>query len=129
VPAQVLIEWCELSPPDRYPFVAASCQLFDSGKGEGDLVAVSQTAGIVLRHAPDKLAVLNEFVNRFRPRSWSGSRAEILERRFPLLQSLNPDNDPELAKFIARAEIDLRKLISEERRYEAREEQDDAGFE
>lgn len=127
VPAEILVEWCGMSPTDRYPFAAATCQLFEVSQDESKELSISRTAIMLMHHAPDKLAALKEFVPRFRPKSWSGSCADILERRMPLLELLNPDNDRGIATAVRSAEADLRKLISAERGREAREERSDSG--
>ncbi len=46
---------------------------------------VTDTALKILASAPEKVGILNEFVNRFHFMSFSGSYADTLEARLPLL--------------------------------------------
>jgi len=127
VPAEILVEWCSMSPADRYPYAAATCRLFQESSAEANKLSISPTAITLLHHAPDKLPVLKGFISRFYPSSWSGSRASIMEERLPLLQSLNPTNDRETAGLLANLEAELREWVLAERRREAKEERDDSG--
>jgi hypothetical protein len=48
------------------------------------------------------LAVLETFVRRFFPTSWSGSRAAIIESRLGLLDRLGELNNASLADYVTR---------------------------
>ncbi len=127
VPAEILVEWCDMSPVDRYPYAAATCRLFQEDRADADKLSISPTAITLLHHAPDKVPVVKEFISRFYPSSWSGSRASIVEKRLPLLPSFNPTNDQEIARVLANLERELREWILAERKREAKEERDDSG--
>ncbi len=114
VPDEVLIEWCDASPTDRYYFAACACKLFvkqNQGTAE-ETMSVTNIAKLVLKNAPNKLKILEIYVGRFDPKSWSGSLATILEARLPLLSEFNPDNDPELGINIHAASAKLAERIS-----------------
>lgn len=127
IPAEVLIEWCDLSPEARYPFAAATCKLFEKLDSEGGNLVISETAISLLRHAPGKITVVRKFIERFRPRSWSGSLADILEHRVPLLRQLRVEGDDEIADAISKAEVEMRRWIDAERKREEDDERRDAG--
>ena len=51
--------------------------------------------------APDRVEVLKQFVRRFRPITWNGSRAAIIESNAELLNVLEVYPDPAVVKFVA----------------------------
>ena len=138
VPAGVLIDWCNASPPDRYVFAARSCKLFDTRSraceqsanidnvDDSELV-ISEAALAVLANAPDKKAVIEGYLKRFMPSGWSGSLAEILRKRIPLLNALNPGNEEELKPVLATARENLERRITAEERREDEEERERTG--
>ncbi|MCT7375479.1 hypothetical protein [Chelativorans salis] len=127
VPSDILIEWCNLSPSDRYPFAAATCRLFENRHESNNKLCISETAKSLLNNAPVKLEVVREYISRFQPRSGSGSLADTLEQRIPLLDQLNPENNHDIAKAVSRAEAELRRWVDAERKREADDERRDAG--
>ena len=73
---------------------------------------------------------MTEFISRFQPNSWSGSLATILEKRIPLLRSLNPENIEELRPFLKEAEKRLQHTMDIHRERELeRESGRNASFE
>ena len=135
VPIDIFLEWCEISPEDRYVFAAETCCLFenassnDTESNAGGLV-LSEAAIRVFAGARDKQAVLNILLGRFYPSGCTGSLAHILRGRMPLLAKLNPTGDEKLDAEIARAEAIFRPYIAaEEEREERRERQQTGSFE
>ena len=88
VPTDALIEWCEISPADRYVFAAETCRLFEKGSEDSKSKTISDVAVRILAAADDKARVLNIFIRRLRPKSWSGSLSAVLRERLPLLGKL-----------------------------------------
>lgn len=131
VPLDQLIEWCEISPADRYLFAARTCRLFENATSDGIADASSldltEAARTIFTHAKDKEAVLHMFIDRFQPRIWSGSLARVLQERLPLLAKLNPNNDEPLGEQIAEAEDALKKTIAAIETEEEAEERDQSG--
>jgi hypothetical protein len=66
----------------------------------------------LIESAPEPVAVLRAFVARFAPRSWSGSRAAIIESNAQLLTILEDSGRANLA-YVARQERE--RLLSEAR--------------
>ena len=130
VPLDKLIEWCEVSPADRYIFAAETCRLFEN-KSEGDAdVSLSELLKAITSKSPNKKAVLNIIISRFQPSSWSGSLAAILCSRLPLLSTLNPFDDKELELEIKQAEETFKKyIVAEEAIEEERERRQTGSFE
>jgi hypothetical protein len=98
-----LIEWCEVSPVDRYTFAAQTCRLFEvasSGGGalEAVIPALSSIVLQIIERAPDKAAVVESLVDRFLPSSFGGTATAILEQRLALLDAIETKGDVELAE-------------------------------
>ena len=122
VPTEVLIDWCNEKPDTRYAFAAEACKLFEKQDDEKTPLTISDSAAVLFASAPDKSAVLTEFVNRFFPRSWSGSFAKILEARLPLLDQLDAIAHEVFRSEISAAKADLQNRINAERECEKKEE-------
>lgn len=138
VPVDVLVDWCNASPPDRYVFAARSCKLFDirsraseehtntDSVDDSELV-ISDAALAVLANAPDKKAVIEAYLKRFTPSGWSGSLAEILKKRIPLLDALSLGNEEQLKPVLATARASLERRIAAEELREDEEERERTG--
>jgi hypothetical protein len=131
VPIEKLLEWCEISPQDRYLFAAGTCQLFakggDATGGDSAALAISDAAKRVLAGAPDKSAVLAIYIDRFRPSGWSGSLAQTMKERLPLLGQLRAVADAKLGSAITIAAKDLEERIAIIEAGEAAEERERTG--
>lgn len=112
-----LFDWCDQDPAVRYPTIAAVVSIFHRTDEKAPLQWTA-LASRVLEKAPDRVAVMREFVKRFRPMSWSGSRAAIIEERAQLLEQPVGYPDPLLVEFIATEQIRLKQAIEREREYE-----------
>lgn len=102
VPSDVLIAWCDRKPDEHYPFMAGVMSVYVGQEDQGGLEWSSAFLAILDR-APDRVAVLNQLAERFRPRSWSGSLAIAMQTRLPLWQKLESYPDPAVGEF-ARSE-------------------------
>jgi len=133
VPLETLINWCEISPEDRYLFAAQTCRLIEKAATDGETAAglvLSAVAIRVLACARDKQKVLQIFIGRFYPSSWTGSLAAILREKILLLAMLNPTGDENIGVEIDLTETRLRNVIAaEEEREEARERLQTGSFE
>jgi hypothetical protein len=121
-PTEVLLDWCNEIPDTRYAFIAGVCKLFEKRRDEKMPYAVSETAKALLAAAPDKAAVLSQFVRRLTPSSWSGSRADIMEARLSLLDQLVITGDEIISPEIAAVKENFQKSIDAERAHEKEEE-------
>jgi hypothetical protein len=114
-----LISWCDRSPDDRYERMAGVIPLY-KGKEDEPRVEWHPMATALLGKAPDRVAVLTEFVRRFRPMMWSGSRAAVMETRLPLLHALQTNTDPALVALATAEEASLKIEIQHDRENETR---------
>lgn len=112
-----LLEWCDQDPASRYPTIASAISIFHKPDDNAPLQWTT-LACRVLKKAPDSIEVLAEFARRFRPMSWSGSRASIMEERAQVLGQLDASFGPQVVDF-ARTELTrLNDEIEAERKFE-----------
>lgn len=125
---ETILKWCDRSPSDRYLFVARVCAPFgkiESQESETRKVdSLSELAKQIFARSTDKRAVLKIYLDYFVPRSWSGSRAEIIRRRLPLIDELNPEKDKFLSEVISQEKEKFEKIIASEEKQEAERERE-----
>ena len=90
---------------------------YHTAPGEGG-VEWTPLAMEILKRAPDPLAVLKTFVRRFRPRSWSGSLAAIIESRLRLLDRLGELKNESLEDYATEIRPQLVDEVFERRKQE-----------
>jgi hypothetical protein len=122
VPTDVLIDWCNEKPDIRYVFASDACKLFEKQDNNNAPLVISDTAAALFAAAPDKVAVVHQFVRRFHPRTYSGSLADILEARLPLFDQLVSTDNEAVRSSIATAKTEMKKWIDAERTRENNEE-------
>jgi len=117
VPEDLLLAWCSKEPAIRYRTVAALVTAFRRADEKAPLEWTA-VALKLLGLAPDRGVVLKQFVAQFHPRSWSGSRAAIMESHIKLLDDLVADGAPTLTALVAEQRQGLHLAIERERRWE-----------
>jgi hypothetical protein len=116
IPCDVLVAWCDVAPEIRYP-LASAIVTFNS-RPEGKAAQEwSEQAVALLVSAPDPERVLATFIERFRPSSWSGSRAAIIEANAQLLDGVN-EIVPSLLPLVMDAKVQLAQEVDRERQLE-----------
>ncbi len=121
ISCEELISWCNQSRETRYP-LAASFVTFARRNDERGPQVWSEHARALLAHAPDPERVLAEFIERFRPMSWSGSRAALIEANARLLDSLETDVSARLTTILTDARAQLARDVVREREWETAED-------
>ena len=123
IDADTLIEWCTISPSDRYLFAAHTCKIFDKVTRDAkDYLTLSDIAKRIFTNASDKKAVVEIFISRFMPNGWSGSLATILRDRLPLLDELSSTDNQEVKDLVKAAKSNFIKRIELEEKREDNEE-------
>lgn len=117
IPNGIIISWCEKDPVKRYPIMAAFIPVFKGGKDETPLEWTPLSLTLI-DNAPDVVTVLNKFKRIFRPMSWSGSRAEIMQKRLSLISNLKSHKDRVVSEWAYNEEREFEKEIRIERDYE-----------
>jgi hypothetical protein len=124
VPVAELLTWCSMQPKERFPLMARAVTIFKGSQDQSSPLAWSDAALALIDKAPHRLAVIKQLVHRFRPMSWSGSRAVAMERGLPLLESLKLHPEAAVAAFAGSEEQRLRSEIETEKLRESREDRE-----
>lgn len=113
----IILEWCEVNPSIRYPLIASATKLYqmDSESNKPILTALAKK---LITDAPNSIEVLNAFKTTFYPTSWSGSRADIMQKGLFLMSDLKTHTNIQIADWAAKQEIELEKKIVQERAWE-----------
>jgi hypothetical protein len=117
ISTELLLAWCAGNPQNRFPLAACIVTFAIHSDSDG-LTRWSEHATAVLRNALAPDVVLGIFIQRFQPRSWSGSRASIVESNSKLLDCLEPPLERKLSAFVAEAKVKLEQVVESERAWE-----------
>ena len=112
-----LISWCGYNPNHRYPLIASTIQPFSQSTEAGGF-AWKPIVYTILERAPDLSAVLKKLARSIRPSGWSGSLADILQKRSVLFQSLYQHNNSEVRAWARNQYSALQESIERERQGE-----------
>jgi hypothetical protein len=118
---EALIAWCEGDRERRYPLAASIITFACRPEASGPQVW-SEQAKALLASAPDPRSVLAVLIERFRPMSWSGSRAALMEANARLLDSLESHVPSGLMSFVTEAKTQLAQEIARERQRETEQD-------
>jgi hypothetical protein len=125
LPDAEVLAWCAEGNNDRYVKAARAVSFFlRKGEHASEWTPIAMS---MLRAAPNPVAVLEVFIERFSPRSWSGSLATILESRIPLLDALDNFENADVVALIKRKKPEIAEFArqyreSETQRDRARDE-------
>ncbi|WP_088887635.1 hypothetical protein [Diaphorobacter nitroreducens] len=95
-----LMDWCRAGSPQRWTRVASLLPAFAVAES-GQTPKWSERVMTLLQNSPDPVAVGAELVELVEPSGWSGSRAEAIRQRLPLLDQLTDALGPENANAVA----------------------------
>jgi len=126
----MLIDWCLESPNDRCEFAASLCKLFEQSNdaiSDSTVLGIASPAQKLLEIAPDKNKILQIFMSRYTPNSWSGSRSVIMRQRLELIDQLNLNADTGLQKLIDVIKNDYKAAIAREEKHEQEYERLETG--
>jgi hypothetical protein len=113
VPAEEILAWCNVQPTLRFPRIAALIDPFhEESTGTVRWSAIAQR---LLAEAPEPVRVLEQFVMRIEPFTYSGSRAAVISKRLELLRQLEMDSDPSVAEYASQEYSRLRHAVEKER--------------
>ena len=118
----VLRGWADLDPQTRYPLIGRLELIFEVSDLD-DVVGLSSRFVELMEHAPDRLAFLGGASNRLYPSGWSGSLADVLERRRAMLEPLADHQDPAVRGWLDEIDVWLAERIASERRRDAEREE------
>lgn len=80
-----ILSWCEIEPHKRYNLISSTIQSFRQDDDK-DALEWRSVVQYLLEKTPDLVSVFNNITGNFKPVSWSGSRADIMQKRSELLK-------------------------------------------
>jgi hypothetical protein len=122
IPENVLIEWCEKDPKARYLQLVPSLQTYRKIKETGEL-SWNPMIYSILEKTPNFPEVLLRLQSTLLPSSWSGSYADMLEKRLILFTSLYEYPNPLVQDWAKEQYLRLKNTINEQRENELRRNQ------
>lgn len=114
---QELLSWCDEVPEKRYAIAAASVQTFSKIEEPKQYKWKSITHAL-LSKSPNLTDVLDSIAGSIRPSSWSGSLADVLQKRAILLESLFDHENAEVGAWAKSQFLALQEEIRAEREWE-----------
>lgn len=117
----VLSGWADVDPEKRYPLIGQLLSIFEVS-GLDEAVRLSPRFLELLEQAPDRIAFLGSAHSRLVPSGWSGSLADVLEKRRAMLGPLAEHRDPTVRSWLENLDTWLPEHIKAERRREAESE-------
>jgi len=114
-----VLSWCEVNPALRYPAIASVISPFTKAH-EIDKLEWKNIVFEIFKRAPDLDCILKDIAAAIRPQSWSGSLAEILQKRLVLFQGIENHENSQIRAW-AKAEYSaLQESIRFDRERETR---------
>ncbi|MEX2460455.1 MAG: hypothetical protein WD469_04025 [Paenibacillaceae bacterium] len=120
----IIINWCEINPETRYPRVAFSIKPYYNSSEKENWLEWTPLALKIITNSSNPIEVLNQFKLTFRPMSWSGSRAELMQNRLKLITDLKEHGNSYVANWAFKEETAFEEEIRSEREREIRQEGD-----
>jgi hypothetical protein len=118
----IILEWCETDPDHRFSALAVAVQLCCSTPNETGRPDLSWSllALDILSKAPKTDDVLEAFNSVFNPMAWTGSRADMIAERLPLLHSLEQHCNPVVEAWASAKYAELTRYVADLRVKEGR---------
>lgn len=123
ISCETLKAWCERDRDRRYQLAASIITFARRLEANGPL-AWSEQAKALFAGAPDPKDVLTVLIDRFRPTSWGGSYAALVEANARLLDSLASHVPPSVMPFVTEAKAQLAQEVAEERQRETKRDRE-----
>ncbi|UJF32624.1 hypothetical protein [Paenibacillus hexagrammi] len=114
---EILLDWCKEEPTQRFITAASILMPYKSMEDNG-VVCWTKLAKQFIIQAPSPVEVLNHFKESFRPPSWSGSLANILQTRLALLTELKGHENVMVAEWAIKEEVNFEQSIRKVREWE-----------
>ncbi len=119
-----LIAWCEArNDPEAWKIIASGLQIWVSTDGD-KTVQLTDAAVRFLGASPLPEDILRTYASKISPTSWSGSRANIMERRTASFKNLFQHADPCISARAQEIVEEATKRISNARKVERREDEE-----
>jgi hypothetical protein len=119
VPLETLISWCRDGDSGRWSLLAGVIPAFAEIKDQDP--AWTDASLELVRQSPEPMKVIQALVRRLSPDMWSGSRANIMSKRLPLLDALESLLEDEGLAWLRKVREELEGQIERERAWEKQE--------
>ncbi len=116
----VLIAWATQKPETRYELLARVVRFSNAGDEE-HADGWSPAARMLIDAAPESVKVLDTLYRRFTPNGWSGSLADVLATRMPLLEALKHHPRADVSAWANAHALAYRVHVDRQRAVEAAE--------
>jgi hypothetical protein len=116
----VWMGWAAQKAETRYELLARVIRFSITGD-EDHANGWSPAALKLIDVAPEPVKVLDKFLRRFRPNGWSGSLADTLATRMPLIEALKKHDKPEIVAWANTHAPEYATYIEKTRAHEAAE--------
>lgn len=124
-----LVSWCEFSPSIRYPLIISAIPVFSETSNSGELTW-SPFIFTMFEKAPDLDIILERLADAIMPEVWSGSRANLLQKRSNLLKTLQLHENTKIRSWAIYQHSNLEATIQKLRKFEMQERSEsDESFE
>ncbi len=117
----LLINWCEENPNIRYPKAATAIVPFQINI-KSNSIEWTPLAMKLIANFSDPIVILNKFIPAFRPMSWSGSRADVMQSRLCLFSDLIKHENSLISDWARKEERRFKEEIRSEREWELKHE-------
>lgn len=125
IDVDVLIEWCRAKNDSSvWPSVATGISLWSKDGEPQGIITLQEAAMKLLEASPEPKAVLESFVERVTPSSWSGSRVNVMQPRADAIAGLVEHEHAEIAVAAKSVSAKLVKCIEREKVREQREDEE-----
>lgn len=113
----VILLWCAVDPCTRYSRILSEIPLLSQ---EGELKEPTWRPLVlaILERMPASAVVYDSLLDALAPTTWSGSRADVMQRRLPLLRQLFNNKSVEIAAWARSKYIVMENRIRIEREHE-----------
>lgn len=111
----VILTWCDVNPEVRYQLIASVIMPYMNNDNKMEWTPIALT---LIKNSSDPVSVLKQFKRSFRPTSWSGSRANMMERFVPLISQLKNHDDAVISEWAILEERIFIEEIRSEREWE-----------
>ena len=123
IPEDILIDWCEQNPAAHYPLIVSSMQTYLKQKDSEDLFWHPMLL-TVFENSPNLEAVLSQLEREIYPMSWTGSQADAMAKRLPLLEKLFKHSNSIVQEWAVEQYQKLQIAVENQRAYELKENQE-----
>ena len=124
-----ILSWCDKDPQKRYPLITSSIQTYTKST-EANGLAWRPIIYSIFEKAPDLGVIFENLADSMRPTAWSGSLADILQKRSVLFYDLIQHGNAEICAWAKGQYAALQETIKKERECEENYyREQDASFE